>query len=149
MTDCAHRKQLMAEIQCQREELRKVKEETRRWRRFQRLKYLEEKQKEQDIWVKEYNQRNEDRKLHEEKVRVTQDDKWLNAQTKPRDTDDMVFPELEELRATFVPVHNGPNETYEYFVIEPRPRTVEVLKQAEMNTLAAIKSRNKESSAGF
>lgn len=139
LADCDRRKKLMLQLQCQREELAKAKEETRRWRQYQTLMLTKQKEKEQRMLIKEYYQREQDRRFKEEQVRAKLDEKWLEAQTKQHTAAEharLRVPELTELRGMFLPVHCGPNLTYECMVMEPQPNAVDAEKEEVAKVVA-------------
>ncbi|ODN02864.1 Reticulocyte-binding protein 2 a, partial [Orchesella cincta] len=140
--DQKRRKKLLREMETQRKEMKRLREEEAKWRECKRKLYLKQKQKEEDMWLKEYNLREEEKRLAQERIQVNQEDKWLNGQMAPRETEGMAIPELEELRRMFAPVVRGPKETFEYFLVEPRPTTAEMKKSATLKMAALMGLRD-------
>jgi len=92
--------------------------------------------------ARELEDREAERRLDALKLYMKQEDKLLDHQMKPRNTDDMKAPIMEEMRRMFAPVPKGPNEVFEYFVLEPRPTPCELRRETEEKAIAMMGLRN-------
>lgn len=137
VANCDRRKKLLRQIRCQREQLAKVKEEARRWRCYQRMKFIQQKARERDNWIKECTQSEEQRRIRKNQIRLYLEDKWVREQTT---TEGFAYPDLADVLGMLAPVQIGPNRTYEYFMVEPRPDTAALVleKRAEMAPLLGL-----------
>lgn len=140
--DRERRKLLLKHILNHRKELKKIKEEARLWRLHQQELMLKKQQEKECAWLQEYTQREDERRWNQEKLRMHQENRLLNAQMAPRDSSNMGCPELEELRRMFVPVEHGPKETFEYYMVEPRPTEEETRASAEEKMRCLLGLRN-------
>lgn len=129
--DRERRKVLLKNILCYRKEMKQVKDEARKWRRHQQTLLLEHTREKEEMRAQEFCQEEDERRWNQERCKMRQEDKILDHQMRDRDTKEMANPEMEELRRMFVPVEHGPKETFEYFVLEPRPTEEENRKKAE------------------
>ncbi len=141
--DRERRKVLLNNLLCYRKEMKQVKDEARKWRRRQQSILLQHTREKEEMKAQEFCQEEDERRWNQEKCKMQQEDKMLAAQMRDRDTKEMANPELEELRRMFVPVEHGPKETFEYFVLEPRPNEEEIKKEAEEKAKCLMGLREK------